>query len=275
MQRFFILILIFLAGLSDLNAQYVNSDSLIIIPGFEDPLTINQSDSLLYASPDYQLLSNEAFYFGQQLKAGRMLENFMLPSSGKVISRYGPRSGRMHTGTDLKVNKGDTIYASYYGTVTRAKYYYGYGNMVVVDHGNELETGYAHLSAFLVKQGDVVTKGQPIGLGGSTGRATTNHLHFEMKEGNRHFDPELVFDFANGTIKREVWEVDNLADLRKDIRQTVPQSNEAVPQHHVVRSGDSLWKIARKYKTTVNVLCQLNNLNQNSVLNVGTTLKLY
>jgi LysM repeat protein len=275
MQRFFILILIFLAGLSDLNAQYVNSDSLIIIPGFEDPLTINQSDSLLYASPDYQLLSNEAFYFGQQLKAGRMLENFMVPSSGKVISRYGPRSGRMHTGTDLKVNKGDTIYASYYGTVTRAKYYYGYGNMVVVDHGNELETGYAHLSAFLVKQGDVVIKGQPIGLGGSTGRATTNHLHFEMKEGNRHFDPELVFDFANGTIKREVWEVDNLAELRKGTRQAVPQSNEAVPQHHVVRSGDSLWKIARKYKTTVNVLCQLNNLNQNSVLNVGTTLKLY
>jgi LysM repeat protein len=84
-----------------------------------------------------------------------------------------------------------------------------------------------------------------------------------------------VFDFANGTIKREVWEVDNLAELRKGTRQAVPQSNEAVPQHHVVRSGDSLWKIARKYKTTVNVLCQLNNLNQNSVLNVGTTLKLY
>ena len=261
--------------LSDLKAQYVNTDSLILLPGFEDPLTLLQSDSLFYASPDAELNANEPFYYGRQLIAGRLLENFVIPSSGKVISRYGPRSGRMHTGTDLKLNKGDTIYASFYGTVTRAKYYYGYGNMVVIDHGSDLETGYAHLSSFLVKQGDWVTKGQPIGLGGNTGRATTNHLHFEVKEGNRHFDPELVFDFANGTVRKEVWQIDNLAELRKDARSAVHQSNEPVPQHHVVSSGDSLWKIARRYKTTINTLSQLNNLNQNSVLRVGTTLKLY
>ncbi len=275
MQRFFILFLVILAGFSDLNAQYVNTDSLMIIPGFDDPLTIIQSDSLLFNSPEFELLSDVAFYFGQPIKGGRMLGNFMLPSSGKVISRYGPRSGRMHTGTDLKLNTGDTVYASYHGIVIRAKYYYGYGNMVVIDHGNDLETGYAHLSAFLVKHGDVVAKGQPIGLGGRTGRATTSHLHFEIKEGNRHFDPELVFDFANGTVKREVWEVDNLAELRKDTRQADHQLNAAVPQQYVVRSGDSLWSIARRFKTTVNTLCQLNNLNQNSVLSVGTTLKLY
>jgi murein DD-endopeptidase MepM/ murein hydrolase activator NlpD len=128
---------------------------------------------------------------------------------------------------------------------------------------------------FLVKQGDVVKKGQPIGLGGSTGRATTNHLHFEIKEGNRHFNPELVFDFENGIIKKEVWEVDNLADLRKDTSPVVHHSNEPVPQHYVVKSGDSLWKIARRYRTTIDTLSQLNNLNQNSVLRIGTRLKLY
>jgi LysM repeat protein len=275
MQRFFILFFIIMLCLSDLKAQYVNTDSLIIVPGFEGALTILQYDSLLYASPDAELIVNDTYYYGHQLKAGRLLENFVLPTNGKVISRYGPRSGRMHTGTDLKLNKGDTVYAAYYGIVTRSKYYYGYGNMVVIDHGSDLETGYAHLSAFLVKQGDEVIKGQPVGLGGSTGRASTNHLHFEIKEGTRHFDPELVFDFANGTIKKEVWQVDNLYELRKDVRPAVQQTNEPVPQHHVVKSGDSLWKIARRYKITINSLCLLNNLNQNSVLNIGTTLKLY
>jgi murein DD-endopeptidase MepM/ murein hydrolase activator NlpD len=275
MLRFFILFFVIVIGLPDIKAQYVNTDSLILLPGFEEPLTIIQFDSLLYASPDAELNANEAFYYSRQLNAGRLLENFTIPSAGKVISRYGPRSGRMHTGTDLKLNKGDTIYASYYGTVTRAKYYYGYGNMVVIDHGSDLETGYAHLSAFLVKQGDLVKKGQPIGLGGSTGRATTNHLHFEIKEGNRHFNPELVFDFENGIIKKEVWEVDNLADLRKDTSPVVHHSNEPVPQHYVVKSGDTLWKIARRYRTTIDTLSQLNNLNQNSVLRIGTRLKLY
>jgi murein DD-endopeptidase MepM/ murein hydrolase activator NlpD len=275
MQRFFILFFIIVAGLSELKAQYVNTDSLIFLSGFEDPLSLLQFDSLLYASPDSEIISNEVLYYGHQLIAGRLLENFVIPSAGKVISRFGPRSGRMHTGTDLKLNKGDTIYASFYGVVTRAKYYYGYGNQVVIDHGSDLETGYAHLSAFLVKQGDVVKKGQPIGLGGSTGRATTNHLHFEIKEGNRHFNPELVFDFANGTIRKEVWQVDNLAELRRGTQPSVLNSNEPVPQHYVVKSGDSLWKIARRYNTTINSLSQLNNLNQNSVLSVGTTLKLY
>jgi murein DD-endopeptidase MepM/ murein hydrolase activator NlpD len=275
MLRIITLLVFALLCLLDLQAQYINTDSLTFAPGFEEPLFLMQFDSLNYASPDVELFADENYFHGGEIIAGNLFGNFTLPSDGKVISRYGLRSGRMHTGTDLKMNRGDTVYAVFCGIVNRAKYYYGYGNMVVIDHGNELETGYAHLSSFLVKMGENVRKGQPIGLAGSTGRASTNHLHFEIKEGNRHFDPELVFDFDNGTVKHEVHHIIHLAELKKETHPVVQPSVGPVPQSYTVRSGDSLWKIARRYKITVNALCQLNNLNQNSVLNIGTTLKLY
>lgn len=275
MQKFFTLLILVLLYLPNLKAQYVNTDSLVIMPGYDIPVTLIQADSVNFFSPDVEFFAGQEFLPGDYIATGQMLQNFALPSYGKVISRYGPRSGRMHTGTDLKMDKGDTIYAAFYGTVTRAKYYYGYGNMVVIDHGNDIETSYAHLSGYLVRPGDNVTKGQPIGLAGSTGRATTNHLHFEIRERDRHFDPELVFDFAAGTVKGTVQHVSQLAELKKETRTDVVSSRETVPSHYTVRSGDNLWKIARKYKTTVQMLCQLNNLNQNSVLSVGTTLKLY
>jgi hypothetical protein len=275
MQKFFTVLICILIYLPNLKAQYVNTDSLIILPGHENPLSIIQYDSIFFMSPDTDVLSGEEHFFDESLLAGQLLRDFIVPSNGKVISKYGLRSGRMHTGIDLKMDRGDTIFASYYGVVTRAKYYYGYGNMVVIDHGSNIETSYAHLSAYLVKPGDQVRRGQPVGLAGSTGRATTNHLHFEIREKDRHFNPELVFDFNSGKVRDEVNHINQLADLKKEAQQAVQPVMGPVPQHYTVRSGDNLWKIARRYKTTVQILCQLNNLNQNSVLNVGTTLKLY
>ncbi len=259
---------------SHIQAQYVNTDSLLFVPGFEQPITILAYDSLRYPSPESDILP-EYFFTGQHIPSGRILSEFFLPSNGKVISRFGPRNGRMHTGTDIKMNKGDTIYAVFYGTVSRARYYYGYGNMVVLDHGNSLETSYAHLSEFLVKPGETVFKGQPVGLAGSTGRATTNHLHFEIREGNKPFDPELVFDFENALVREEVRETYNLTELHKEMNTTGYSNNEPIQQSYIVRSGDSLWKISRRFRTSVNTLCMLNGLSENSVLQVGTVLKIY
>ncbi|MCA1759135.1 MAG: peptidoglycan DD-metalloendopeptidase family protein [Bacteroidales bacterium] len=258
-----------------LQAQYVNSDSLIIIPGFEKPVTLFAFDSMKYVSPETELSSGPSFFYGQHIPSGQLLSQFTLPSNGKVISRFGPRSGRMHTGTDIKMNRGDTIFAAFFGKVTRTKYHYGYGNMVVVDHGNSLETSYSHLSDFLVDVGDFVVKGQPVGLAGSTGRATTNHLHFEIREGNRPFDPELVFDFENGLIRLEAQDAYNLTELHNSLKSSGYSVNEPVPQNYIVRNGDSLWNISRRFRTSVNSLCMLNGLKENSVLQPGMVLKIY
>lgn len=273
-MRKILLIQFLILNLFTLYAQYVNTDSLVLIPGFEQPLTIKEFDSILNISPETDLIPGMDFY--KHVSGNTHLPGqFLFPCKGKVISRFGPRSGRMHTGTDIKMNKGDTIYAVFHGTVTRARYYYGYGNMVAVDHGNNLETSYSHLSKILVTYGDIVNRGQPVGLAGSTGRATTSHLHLEIRENNMPFDPELVFDFENVNIRNEVAMTNSMGELHNLLKPAGYSVNEAVPQSYTVRYGDSLWRIARRFRTSVNSLCKLNNLSENSVLQIGMVLKLY
>lgn len=274
MRRFIPGIIFLLFNTFNLLAQYVNTDSLLIIPGYERPLSFNSFDSLRFASPETEIIPGQ-LYRQQHIPSGRILNEFVLPSNGKVISRFGPRNGRIHTGTDIKMNRGDTVFAAFFGKVTRAKYYYGYGNMVLIEHGNSLETSYSHLSDFLVEVGDYAGKGQPVGLAGSTGRATTNHLHFEIREGNRPFDPELVFDFENGLIRLEAQNAYNLTELNRELKVAGYSVNESVPEKYTVRSGDSLWNISRRFKTSVNSLCMLNGLKENSVLQPGMVLKIY
>ncbi len=267
---------IFFLKVPELQAQYINADSLIRLPGQESPVFISEIIHLMEELPVENLLAGQEFFYGQHIPAGSLLKHFSVPACGKVISRYGWRSGRMHTGTDLKMNKGDTIYAVFQGTVIQSKYYYGYGNMVIIDHGNNIVTSYAHLSEFLTESGDVVRKKQPVGLAGNTGRATTNHLHFELKEDSRHFNPELVFDFENGRVREAVYAVQSLTDLLPDDREAVySYYDETSPNSYVVSTGDSLWKISRRFKTSVKTICLLNDLNENSVLNIGRVLKLF
>ena len=95
---------------------------------------------------------------------------FPLPGA-KVISAYGTRGG--HSGADIKTCAKDTIRAAFDGVVRMSKPYYAYGNLVVVRHANGLETIYSHNFKNLVQSGDTVKAGQPIGLTGRTGRATT------------------------------------------------------------------------------------------------------
>lgn len=119
--------------------------------------------------------------------------SFVFPLPGaKVISAYGSRGG--HTGDDIKTRANDTIRCVMDGIVRMAKHYGGYGKVVVVRHYNGLETVYSHNSANLVEPGDTVRAGQPIGLTGRTGRATTEHLHFEVRIDGQHVNPRILFD---------------------------------------------------------------------------------
>ncbi len=119
-----------------------------------------------------------------------------------VISPYGERDGRQHTGTDLKTVPGDTIRAAFAGVVFMSEPFSGYGNCVQLRHGNGLTTLYSHNERNLVKAGQTVATGQPIAIEGRTGRATTEHLHFEIRVDGQPYNSELVFDHENGTLRR-------------------------------------------------------------------------
>ena len=127
---------------------------------------------------------------------------FPLPG-GKVISAYGTRGRGGHSGTDIKTCAKDTIRAAFDGVVRMSKPYYAYGNIVVIRHANGLETLYSHNFKNLVKTGDVVKAGQAIGLTGRTGRATTEHVHFETRINGQHFNPNLIFDLKERTLRKE------------------------------------------------------------------------
>ncbi|MCR4853252.1 MAG: peptidoglycan DD-metalloendopeptidase family protein [Prevotella sp.] len=130
------------------------------------------------------------------------LRGFTMPTTSRLItSNYGPRWGRVHKGLDIKVYIGDTIYAAFEGTVRVVRYEAnGYGNFVVIRHPNGLETVYGHMSKQLVKPNQRVKSGEPIGLGGNTGRSTGSHLHFETRLCGVALNPALMFDFKNQDV---------------------------------------------------------------------------
>ncbi len=116
---------------------------------------------------------------------------FMRPVNGaKITSKYGPRSSGFHTGTDFAIAQGTPIYASASGTVKFAGRKGGYGNLVIIDHGNGYQTYYAHCSALYVSAGQKVSKGENIAAVGSTGNSTGPHVHFEIRYNGNTLNPE-------------------------------------------------------------------------------------
>jgi len=114
---------------------------------------------------------------------------FIWPASGPVTSGFGPRWGRMHTGIDIAVPYGSPVVAAKAGTVVIAAWYGGYGNLVVIDHGNGVTTWYGHNSSFAVSVGQTVQQGQVIAMAGSTGHSTGPHVHFEIRFNYNPVDP--------------------------------------------------------------------------------------
>lgn len=201
--------------------------------------------------------------------------------------KYGPRRRRQHQGVDLPLKTGDPIYATFSGRVRISQYNHGgYGNLVIIRHDNGLETYYGHLSERLVETDQWVEAGQIIGLGGSTGRSTGPHLHFETRYYGNSFDPERLIDFKNGVLCRETFLLkksffsiyskagqdfdDEIANEEQDKQEA---AEKAALRYHTVRSGDTLSALARKYGTTVTNICRLNNIKSTSILRLGQRLR--
>jgi murein DD-endopeptidase MepM/ murein hydrolase activator NlpD len=206
------------------------------------------------------------------------VSGFIMPFQGKVTSNYGPRRRRFHYGTDFKLQVGDTVVAAFDGKVRvkrnqgRRK---GYGNFVVLRHPNGLETVYGHLSKFLVEQDEIVKAGQAIALGGNTGRSTGSHLHFEFRFLGQAINPGEIIDLEELTIKDDQY-VFLKSQSSKSYSGTNPYtaSGDQKLQYYRVREGDNLYKIARKYGTTVQKLCKLNNMKETGVLRAGRSIRI-
>ena len=137
--------------------------------------------------------------------------------NSKVISPYGGRGGRHHAGTDIKSFHNDSVRAVFAGAVVMSGPFSGYGNCVQIRHLNGLTTLYSHNTSNLVKVGDQVSAGQAIALEGRTGRATTDHVHFEIRVAGRHYNPNLIFDHEHHRLFKHqiVFERNGNAHIRK------------------------------------------------------------
>jgi len=236
------------------------------------------------------------------------LENaFVFPcvNKPKVCSPYGMRGNRMHSGTDIKQNLGDSIVSAWDGVVRMTnKNYYGYGGIVVIRHANGLETVYAHLSAIEVEQNQVVKAGDLIGKAGRTGRATTEHLHFEIRFLYVHFNPKTIIDFDNHKLCADTLFIkngkfygkeanalqdfedtdnehvaENTADedlqaIVSDLQQLKNANPAKTSSYHIVVKNDTLYSISKKYNISIEEICQLNNINVKNALQIGQKLKI-
>jgi murein DD-endopeptidase MepM/ murein hydrolase activator NlpD len=238
---------------------------------------------------------------GLKIRLDGLAGEFTYPVQGALISDYGLRGGRRHTGIDIRAAHGDTIRAALPGVVRMSKLYSSYGNIVVIRHYNGLETVYSHNTRNLVSPNDVVVSGQPIALAGRTGRATTDHLHFEVRASGEPIDPKLLVDPASRSL-RNGWlfindrnghitaatsaaELQNLmASAEETMALDTAARDKAISQsqtpptpdpiYYTIKYGDILGRIAQKYNTTVSQICTLNNLKSPDKIREGQRLRI-
>lgn len=210
---------------------------------------------------------------------------FVLPFRGDLTSLFGWRRYRPHYGTDIKLNTGEQVVAAFDGMVRLAKYYYGYGNCVIIRHNNGLETVYAHLSKILVESGQTLTAGTVIGLGGNTGHSFGSHLHFEIRFLGQALDTQDFIDFSTGQLKSNEFvlrkiDVENKYDLRalhnRHRHDLGMNRNYSASKSgfYVIRKGDNLERIARRNGTNVKSLCKKNGLKPTTILRIGQRIKI-
>lgn len=237
-------------------------------------------------------------------------DTFHPPVKGKqvVTSRFGKRRYGPHRGIDIDLQVGDTVHAILDGTVRFVNYSPGHGRTVVVRHDNNLESVYAHLSEYGVKVNQRVTKGDYLGKGGKTGNARGSHLHLELRYQGLTIHPEYLLNFQDNTVNAPTIYVNNKwsnpffhqstrrskikpittleppvaakAPVQKEKKiqsRTKPKSISSInlgQEVHRVVKGDTLYSLARRYNSTVEQLCQINNLADPTLIKVGQNLKL-
>jgi LysM repeat protein len=191
-------------------------------------------------------------------------EKYVQPVPLGVTSNFGWRRRRFHYGIDLQLKTGDTVATCFDGVVRLTKRSKSYGYVVVVRHYNGLETLYAHLSKILVQPNQIIKAGEPIGLGGNTGRSYGSHLHWETRYLGVAINPNDIYDFNKKTLNADTLSISKRTFSYMTKIHTVKKRLKNV-RVHTVKKGESLAFIAKKNGTTVAKLKKLNKIKGNTV----------
>jgi murein DD-endopeptidase MepM/ murein hydrolase activator NlpD len=197
-------------------------------------------------------------------------------SVGKMTSAFGYRWGRWHTGLDLDLETGDPVYSAFDGVVRVVGWAGdGYGRYVLVRHYNGLETLYGHLSKPLVESGQLVKAGDQLGLGGSTGRSSGPHLHFETRYEGNPFSPLNLYTFPENALLSDhylltssAWDYlrgGRSADFKPVFKRTVL---------YRVQSGETISSVASRYGMSVSELARKNRLSARARIRPGQRLRI-
>lgn len=230
--------------------------------------------------------------------------NFAMPFNNFLTSRYGPRGRHFHPGIDIELNTGDMVVAAFDGKIRYARYNNGgYGNLIIIRHYNGLETYYGHLSKIIVEENQYVKAGDLLGLGGSTGRSTGSHLHFECRYNGVHFNPEKVISWSEARLSATNVLVSGgrfyaINDLNDSVNHSLKAINDTKLENktaynkelnesklakinekannkskdkkvHKVEKGENLFRIALNNGKKIEDICKLNNIKSDSKLAIG------
>ncbi|MFI5222486.1 MAG: peptidoglycan DD-metalloendopeptidase family protein [Bacteroidia bacterium] len=232
-----------------------------------DTITINPYQEDLKEMPDTFLL---------HLKdSGDCM--FHPPAIGELSSGFGfrqwGRRRKFHFGVDVKMERGDPVYAIFDGVVRVAKKSTDYGYVVLIRHYNGLETLYAHFFQLLTYPGAPVRSGDIIGLAGSTGHSTGPHLHFEVRFKGEKIDPNKIIYFPSGSLLDDNLQVDkscfrHLYDVQKE-----KLKRNRSGRFYKVHKGDSIESIAYEYGISVKHLSRINGFSAKTKLKAGRRIR--
>jgi murein DD-endopeptidase MepM/ murein hydrolase activator NlpD len=234
----------------------------------------------------YNPFKNDVVVFPLQLEFKDTTYASPIGKNKVITSRYGWRRGRAHKGIDIDLVTGDSLFAMFDGIVRMSRYSRGHGKTVVVRHYNGLETVYAHLSAYSVKENDSVVKGQYLGKGGVSGNARGSHLHLVVNYKGISINPEYLFEFnaSNSIRAKNIWVTPQWT--RPYVHNSKKQSkiipllseDQAIAsltkqkKIYIVKRGDTLSRISQKNNVSIAAICKTNAIRKNSVIKPGQKL---
>lgn len=265
-----------------IDTLYINSGKIIILDNFtwkftendivskRNVFTTNWETNQIFA----YLKNSKSFNLPYYRSLVKKEPYYRAPINGPLYQDFKNR----HDGIDIGFSNNDTIRAFYNGKVRFAAYNNnGYGNLIIIRHPNELETYYAHLSKLLVSSNDTLKTGDIIGLGGSSGRSKSPHLHFEIRYHDFPIDPFLLIDkshIIDNTkkllpVKEEKNIIKTLIDTT--ILRNVDDKNI---QYHIVKKGDTFYNVSKTYNISVEAIKKLNSINSNTI-HIGQKLRVF
>lgn len=222
-------------------------------------------------------------FYNEQLKiiVSQPESPFFFPCWGQVVNDFGKKSKKMHYGIDIQLNENAPIIASFDGTVRLVKQFEQYGKTVIIRHYNGLETIYSHIGEVVICPGQPVKAGSVIGSGGQGENGT---MHFETRFMYQPFNPLLFIDKESHKLLGDTLTltpndmVPVAAPTGVSNPTPKPTNNTATTTsggtYHIVKQGDTLYKISRMYNVSVEKILQLNHLRETDIISIGQKLRI-